>query len=36
MREHHWQQKLADYYAEAECKIFQRIKHEDYFITDEY
>lgn len=29
------QQKLADCYKEAECKIFHGIKHEDYFITDE-
>lgn len=29
------QQKLADCYTEAECKIFHGIKHEDYFIKDE-
>jgi len=29
------QQKLADCYKEAECKIFHGIKHEDYFITDD-
>jgi hypothetical protein len=29
------QRKLAACYAEAECKIFHGIKHEDYFITDE-
>jgi hypothetical protein len=29
------QQKLADCYMEAECKIFHGIKHEDYFVTDE-
>ena len=29
------QRKLAACYAEAECRIFHGIKHEDYFITDE-
>ena len=29
------QRKLAECYAEAECKIFHGIKHEDYFVTDE-
>ena len=29
------QQKLADCYTEAECKVFHGIKHEDYFVTDE-
>ena len=29
------QQKLADCYTGAKCKIFHGIKHEDYFVTDE-
>ena len=29
------QQKVADCYNNADCKIFSGIRHEDYFVTDE-